>query len=71
MAYGQQLCDFLGEKPAGSACASSWYVWCLVNVSTLWGVTGTERAVWSLTEKRFKAKILIYCSLEVKQLQNI
>lgn len=71
MAHGQRLCDFSGEKPAGSASPSSWYVWCLVNVSTWWGVTGTEWAVQSLTAKYFKAKILIYCSLEVKQLLNI
>lgn len=71
MAYGQQLCDFSGEKPAGSASASSWCVWHLVNVSTLWGVTGTERAVHSLTAKYFKAQLLIYCSLQVKQIQNI
>lgn len=71
MGHGQHLCDFLGEKPAGSASPSSWYVWCLVNVSTWWGVTGTEWAVQPLTEKYFKAKILIYCSLEVKQLLNI
>lgn len=71
MAYGQQLCEFLGEKRAGSASASSWYVRCLVNVSTSWGVTGTEWAVQSLAAKYFKANMLIYCSLEVKQLQNI
>lgn len=71
MAHEQQLSDFLEGKQAGSASPSSWYVWCLVNVSTWWGVTGAEWAVQSLTAKYFKAKILIYCSLEVKQLLNV
>lgn len=58
MACGQQRCDFLGRKPAGSASASSWYMWCLVNVSTWWGVTGTEWAVQSLMANIFKPR---YC----------
>lgn len=63
--------SFSGEKAAGCASPGSWCVWCLVNVGTWWGVTGTGWAVQSLTAKYFKAKILIYCSLEVKQLLNI